>query len=155
MKKNKLIFAVVLLALVLYFRPLSFPELSFEDVDNLNIHKVDLLFENGSPSMDSTMYDFEEGSPEAEAIGEILERYSYRRSLRSLIRVTDISGNDAGFFLHLWNDDLYLCSGGTGEITVNHRVYRMGLFGNRNNLAFMEEIAAVLAEAAPHDAAIP
>ena len=155
MKKNKLIFAVVLLALVLYFRPLSFPELSFEDVDNLNIHKVDLLFENGTPSMDSTTYDFEEGFPEAEAIGEILGRYSYRRSLRTPFPNTDLEGNDAGFFLHIWGENLYISTSGTGEITVNARVYRMGLFGNRNNLAFMEEIAAVLAEAAPHDAAIP
>ena len=149
MKKKGLIFAVATLALLLYFRPLPFPELSFEDADNLNIHKVDLLFENGRPSMDSTTYSFAEGSPEADAIGEILERYSYRRSLRSLIRVTDLEGNDAGFFLHLWCGDFYFSSGGTGEITVNDHVYRMGLLGNRKNLALMEEIAAVLAEAQP------
>ena len=149
MKKKHLISAVVLLALVLYFRPMPFPELSFEDVDNLNIHKVDLVIAAGRPHMTSTTYSFAEGSPEAEAIGNILERYSYRRSLRSLIRVTDISGNDAGFFLHLWGDDLYLSSGGTGEIVVNDRTFRMGLFGNQKNLTFMEEISAVLAEAEP------
>ena len=99
--------------------------------------------------MDSTTYSFAEGSPEADAIGEILERYSYRRSLRSLIRVTDISGNDADFWLHIWCGDFYFSSGGTGEITVNDHVYRMGLLGNRKNLALMEEIAAVLAEAQP------
>ena len=147
--KKKILIAAAVLALILYFRPLSFPELSFEDVDNLNIHKVDLLFENGTPSMASTTYDFEEGSPEAEAIGEILERYSYHRSLRTLFPNTDLDGNDAGYWLHLWSDGLYLSSGGTGEINVNDRVYRMGLFGNQTLLAFMEEIAAVLAEAEP------
>ena len=99
--------------------------------------------------MTSTRYTFAEGSPEAEAIGEILERYSYRRSLRSLIRVTDLEGNDADFWLHIWCGDFYFSSGGTGEITVNDHVYRMGLLGNRKNLALMEEIAAVLVEAQP------
>ena len=152
--KKKVLIVTAVLALILYFQPLPFPELSFEDADNLNIHKVDLLFENGTPSMDSTTYDFEEGSPEAEAIGEILERYFYHRCLRTLFPNTDLDGNDAGFFLHIWGENLYISTGGTGEIVVNDHVYRMGLFGNQKLLAFMEEIAAVLAKAAPHDAAI-
>ena len=110
--KKKILIAAAVLALILYFRPLSFPELSFEDVDNLNIHKVDLLFENGTPSMASTTYDFEEGSPEAEAIGKILGRYSYHRCLRTIFPNTDLAGNDAGFFLHIWGENLYISTGG-------------------------------------------
>ena len=149
MKKKGLIFAVAALALILYFRPLPFPELSFESNIDLSIHKVDLEIANGAPHMTSTTYVFTEDSPEAEAIEEILERYSYRRSLRSLIRVTDLEGNDADFWLHIWCGDFYFSSGGTGEVTVNDHVYRMGLLGNRKNLALMDEIAAVLAEAQP------
>lgn len=147
--KKKILLILAALALVLYFRPLSFPELSFEDVDNLSIKKVDLLIENGKPSMDSTTYSFAESSPEAEAVGEILKQYSYRRSLRRIFPNTDLEGNDAGFFLHIWGENLYISTGGTGEIVVNDHVYRMGLLGNRKLLAFMEEIAAVLAEAEP------
>lgn len=149
MKKKIWLILAAVLALGIYFRPLSFPELSFEEVDNLTIKKVDLLFENGTPSMDSTTYSFAESSPEAEAVGEILDRYSYRRSLRTIFPNTDLDGNDAGYWLHIWGETLYVTTGGTGEIVVNDHVYRMGLFGNRKLLAFMEEIAAVLAEAEP------
>ena len=149
MKKKIWLMLAAALALVLYFRPLPFPALSFEDADNLNIHKVDLAIEHGKPLMDSTTYSFAEGSPEAKAIGEILERYSYRRCLRTIFSNTDLEGNDAGYWLHIWGGDLYFSSGGTGEINLNDRVYRMGWFGNRSNLAFLEEIAAVLAEAEP------
>ena len=149
MKKKGLIFAAVALALLLYFRPLPFPELSFESDMDLSIHKVDLEIANGAPHMTSTTYVFTEDSPEAEAIGEILGRYSYHRALRSPFPNTDLDGNDAGYWLHIWGENLYLSSGGTGEITVNDHVYRMGLLGNRKNLALMEEIAAVLAEAQP------
>ena len=147
--KKKILIAAAVLALILYFRPLSFPELSFESGDHLGVNRVDLTIADGRPFMTSSIYAFEEGSPEAEAIGEILGRYSYRRSLRTPFPNTDLEGNDAGFFLHIWGENLYISTGGTGEITVNDRVYRMGLFGNRNNLAFMEEIAAVLSEAEP------
>ena len=147
--KKKILIAAAVLALILYFRPLSFPALSFESGDYLSVNRVDLTIADGRPFMTSSIYDFEEGSPEAVAIGEILERYSYHRSLRTLFPNTDLDGNDAGYWLHLWSDGLYLSSGGTGEINVNDRVYRMGLLGNQTLLAFMEEIAAVLAEAEP------
>ena len=82
-------------------------------------------------------------------VGEILERYSYHRCLRTIFPNTDLEGNDAGFFLHIWGENLYISTGGTGEIVVNDHVYRMGLFGNQKLLAFMEELATVLAEAEP------
>ena len=150
-KRTLLLSAAILIFLLMYFRPLSFPELSFEGGDTLSVNRVDLAIEDGKPHMTRTMYDFEEGSPEAEAIGEILARYSYRRSLRTLFPNIDLDGNDAGYWLHLWCGDLYLTSGGTREIYVNDHVYRMGLLGNQNNQAFMEEISAVLTEAEPFD----
>ena len=151
MKKKILLLAAAALALVLYFRPLAFPELSFEGGDTLSVNRVDLAIEDGKPHMTSAMYYFEEGSPETEAIGEILARYSCRRSLRTPLFSTDLSGNDAGYWLHMWIGDFYFSSGGTGEINLNDHVYRMGWFGNRKNLALLEEIAAVLAEAEPYD----
>ena len=149
MKKKGLIFAAVALALLLYFRPLPFPELSYDAGGEVDIQKVDLSIADGAPYMTSTRYTFAEGSPEAEAVGEILARCSYHRALRSPFPNTDLDGNDVGYWLHIWGGDFYFSSGGTGEITVNDHVYRMGWFGNRKNLALMEEIAAVLAEAQP------
>ena len=99
--------------------------------------------------MDSTTYSFAEGSPDAESVGEILQRYSYHRCLRTFFPNTDLEGNDAGYWLHIWGENLYISTGGTGEIVVNDHVYRMGLLGNLKNQAFLEEIAAMLAEAEP------
>ena len=85
-KRTLLLSAAILIFLLVYFRPLSFPELSFEGGDTLSVNRVDLAIEAGKPHMTSAMYYFEEGSPEAEAIGEILARYSCRRSLRTRLR---------------------------------------------------------------------
>lgn len=147
--KKKIWLILAVLALVLYFRPLSFPELSYDGDGTLTVLKVELSIRDGSPHMTSIRYSLSEGSPEAEAIETILERSSYRRALRSPFPNADLDGNDAGYWLHIWGGDLYFNSGGTGEINLNDRVYRMGWFGNRSNLAFMEELAAVLAEAEP------
>lgn len=151
MKKRSLIFsAIILIALVIYFRPLSFPDIfQNADSDAFSVTKTDLLFENGKADMKNTGYSIQEGSPEAIAIQEILDCYTYRRSLRTPFSNGDLSGNGAGYWLHLWGPNIDFNSGGTGEITMGNRVYRMGLFGNQKNVAFMEEIAAVLADAEP------
>ena len=151
MKKSKSIFgAVVLIALLIYFRPLPFPDLFYEaDSDAFSVTKTDILIEHGSSNMISTVYSIQKGSPEAAAIQDILDRYSYRRSLKSLFRGNSLSGNEAGYWLHFWGPNIDLDSGGTGEIRMGDRVYRMGWFGNKQNLAFMGEISAVLAEAEP------
>lgn len=149
-KRNLILGAAVLIALLIYFRPMSFPDI-FQNADSaaFSVTKTDLLFENGKAGMQNTGYTIQEGSPEAIAIQEILDRYSYRRSLRTPFSSGDLSGNDAGYWLHLWGPNIDFNSGGTGEITMNNRVYRMGLFGNKQNLAFMAEISAVLADAEP------
>ena len=48
MKKKGLIFAVATLALLLYFRPLPFPELSFEDAVALYAENVRIAAESGA-----------------------------------------------------------------------------------------------------------
>lgn len=151
MKKRTLILGtIVLIALVLYFRPMSFPEIfQNADSDAFSVTKTDLLFDVGKADMKNTGYSIQKDSPEAIAIQEILDRYTYRRSLRTPFSNGDLNGNDAGYWLHIWGPNIDFNSGGTGEITMNNRAYRMGLFGSKQNLAFMEEIAAVLADAEP------
>ena len=148
--KKKVLLAAAALALILYFRPLPFPELSYDADGTLCVKKVDLSLIAGDLDMDSTMYVFSDGSPEAEAIEEVLERYSYRRSLRTPFPGTDLVGNAAGFWLHMWGGDFYFSSGGTGEINLNDHVYRMGWSGNQKNIALMAEISALLMEAEPY-----
>ena len=150
MQKRKLILAAAaLVALLIHIRPLPFPELSFFGDGDLSVQKVDFSTEFGNLDVTNTLYSISEGSPEAEAIGEVLERYSYHRCLRTIFPNTDLIGMDSGFTIFLWGGNLSFNSSGTGEIVVNGHVYRMGLLGNLKNQAFMEELAAVLAEAQP------
>lgn len=149
MKKKIWLILAAVLALGLYFRPLSFPELSFFGDGDFSVQKVDFSTEFGNLDVTNSLYSISEGSPEAEAIEDILERYSYHRCFRTIFPNTDLIGMDAGFTIFLWGGNLSFNSSGTGEIVVNDQVYRMGLLGNLKNQAFMEELATVLAEAEP------
>ena len=151
-KKSKLLFgAAVLVALLIYFRPLSFPDLSFEaDSDAFTVQKTDVWYDDkGDFQLDHTYYSIQFGSPEAAAIQEILDRYSYRRSVRALFEGVHLLDIATGYWLHLWGPNIDFESSGTGMIEMNRKTYCMDRSGNKKNLAFMEEISSVLAEIEP------
>lgn len=153
MRKKKLLIGALALGLLLIFLwPLSFPVLT-ENRDSISIVKTDLLFPVGDDGrthsdMQAATYSFAADSPEAAAIQDILGRYSYRRTLRTLFSDASIEGNEAGYWLHIYGD-YNITAGGTGEVIVGNHVYRMGLWGGKASLALMEEISAVLASAEP------
>ena len=87
-------------------------------------------------------------SPELAQIMDILSRYTYHRSLRTLAGANNTDGSHAGFWLHVYldhgNDRVDFTCGGTGEILIDGLAWRVGYWGDRASLAMMEELAAVL-----------
>ena len=100
--------------------------------------------EDGKPGIDLHSYTFEPDSPEYEAIVQILAGYSYRRCWRTFIGDNVLDGKNPGYSLQLYSGENSVVLVGTGEIDVNTRIYRMGLFTGRRSQAMMAEIRAVL-----------
>lgn len=79
---------------------------------------------------------------------DILSRYTYHRSFRTLTKANNMEGNHAGFWLHVYldhgDDRVDFTCGGTGEILIDGLVWRVGYWGDRASLPMMAELAAVL-----------
>ena len=99
-------------------------------------------------SLTTTKETYLADSPEFAQIMDILSRYTYRRSFRTLLRANNTDGNHAGFWLHVYldhgNDRVDFACGGTGEILIDGLAWRVGYWGDRAELAMMTELAAVL-----------
>ena len=77
---------------------------------------------------------------------DILSRYTYHRSFRTLTGAHQIDGNHAGFWLHVYldhgNDRVDFACGGTGEILIDS-AWRVGYWGDRASLSMMAELTEV------------
>ena len=86
-------------------------------------------------------------SQEFAQIMDILSRYTYHRSFRTLVGAHWMEGNHAGYWLHVYldrgDDRVDFTCGGTGEILIDI-IWRVGYWGDRASLSMMAELAAVL-----------
>ena len=123
--------------------PHSFAALQPE-CDSITIIRTDTAEDY---SLTTTKETYSADSPEFAQIMDILSRYTYHRSFRTLMRANNIGGNHAGFWLHVYldhgDDRVDFTCGGTGEILID-KVWRVGYWGDRAELAMMDELAAVL-----------
>ena len=98
-------------------------------------------------SYTTTKETYSADSPEFAQIMDILSRYTYHRSFRTLADAHWMEGNHAGYWLDVYldhgNDRVDFTCGGTGEILIDI-VWRVGYWGDRASLAMMDELAAVL-----------
>ena len=98
-------------------------------------------------SYTTTKETYSTDSPAFAQIMDILSRYTYHRSFRTLAGAHWMEGNHAGYWLHVYldhgNDRVDFTCGGTGEVLID-RVWRVGYWGDRAELAMMDELAAVL-----------
>lgn len=138
--------AVLLLAgLCCLLWPHSFANLQ-PGCDSITILRIDTA-ENHSLTTSKETYSAE--SAESRQIVDILSRYPYHRSFRTLTKANNTDGNHAGFWLHVYldrgEDRVTFTCGGTGEILIDGLVWRVGYWGDRASLAMMAELAAVLA----------
>ena len=144
---HRLAFVLVLLALlagICYMLwPHSFAALQPE-CDSITIIRTDTAEDY---SLTTTKETYSADSSEFAQIMDILSRYTYHRSFRTLTKANNVGGNHAGFWLHVYldhgNDRLAFTCGGTGEVLID-RVWRVGYWGDCAELAMMAELAAVL-----------
>ena len=99
------------------------------------------------PTRETYQETYSSDSQEFAQIMDILSRYPYHRSFRTLAGAHWMEGNHAGFWLHVYldhgDDRVDFTCGGTGEVLIDS-VWRVGYWGDRASLAMMAELSAVL-----------
>ncbi|MDD4797197.1 MAG: hypothetical protein PHO66_05470 [Eubacteriales bacterium] len=147
--RRKIIFSMLTLAAVavtaLFLWPLPFSGLLAGDAQLLAA-RTQLRGTPDTPTHSTADYRFAPDSPEAARIRQICAGYSFHRVPRTFFGDGALRGNDAGYWLHLWTGDHSISCGGTGEVLVDGRVYRIGYWGNGASLAMMREISALLGD---------
>ena len=139
-----LLVLIALLAAICYMLwPHSFVALQPE-CDSITLIRTAATIEDYSCTQETYSFD----SAKFAQIMDILSRYTYHRSFRTLADANNIEGNHAGFWLHVYldhgDDRVDFDCGGTGEILVDGLAWRVGYWGDRASLAMMAELAAVL-----------
>ena len=145
---RRLSFLLVLLALLASVCSMLWPH-SFADLqpecDSITLIRTDTAEDY---SLTQTREIYSADSPEFAQIMDILSRYTYHRSFRTLTKANNMEGNHAGFWLHVYldhgDDRVNFTCGGTGEILIDGLVWRVGYWGDRASLPMMAELAAVL-----------
>ena len=145
---RRMAFVLVLLALLAgacyMFWPHSFADLQPE-CDSITILRTDTAEDY---SLTTTKETYSADSAGFRKITDILSRYTYHRSARTLTKANNVGGNHAGYWLHVYldhgNDRVDFTCGGTGEVLIDGLAWRVGYWGGRAELAMMAELAAVL-----------
>ena len=140
------VLAVLLLVGLCYLLwPHSFAALQ-PGCDQISLLRLDDTAGDYSPVFTKETYSSD--SAGFDQIMDILSRYPYHRSFRTLTKANGTEGNHAGFWLHVYldrgEDRVAFTCGGTGEILIDSLVWRVGYWGDRASLAMMAELAAVL-----------
>lgn len=139
-----LVSGLILISICLGFLwPLSFPNAITEGVP-LDMLLADFYVENGETGINSTTYQFQPDSEEYSQIQEILSKYSFHRSLKTVFGCDFMSGDDAAYVLQLYSGETSIIFDGTNRVLVNDRAYRIGYWGNTTALKMMDEICDVL-----------
>ena len=149
---RRLSFLLVLLALLTSICYMLWPH-SFADLqpecDSITLIRIVDTTEDGSfiPTQEIYQETYSSDSAEFAQIMDILSRYTYHRSFRTLTRANNMEGNHAGFWFHVYldhgDDCVDFTCGGTGEVLIDS-VWRIGYWGDRASLSMMAELAAVL-----------
>ena len=135
---------VAVLAYFLWPMPLGgvLPE---EETINV-VYIKHILTENGEALQESTDYQLDAGSEQAAQLRAALEDYTYHRTWGTIMKANSIDGpyECSGYTLQLVEGDKSISSMGSGKVLINGCVYRVGYWGNQTDLAWMEEVCAVL-----------
>ena len=150
-KKKRILGAGVVLILISAALTFLWPRSFLGNIDAEVKSALVVVIEN-SLEHKQEAHTFHVGDPGFDEIMEVLERYPYHISMGTIssrIKKTNhIEGNDARYWLDIYlytEPDCYgdcysIISGGTGELIFDDGVYRMGYWGNKTHLKFMEEI---------------
>ena len=140
-KRVWVLFLLIGILVIWFFYPRSFYGLS-KNCDTITVHFIEDTLEH---DMETMVYTQE--SETFTQIQTVLQQYSYHPTFRTLGNSSHMGGNDAGYWVQLYLDTaqertFFIC-GGTGEISIEGRIYRVGYWGNKASLALMKDIAEV------------
>lgn len=101
---------------------------------------------DGNPDNQVEEYEMEAGSDKGRRIGELLARHTYHWTLGSL--TGDDTIEDLTMAIHLFNGkgQQLTLAGGTAELNLNHRIYRLDYWGADRGTKLCEEVLAILRE---------
>ena len=148
----------VLMLLAWYFiQPLAFPSLGRGDVEQVLVVTYQILpprteeiTSAAQPQMDVQRQVFSAGSPEAEALQQVLDFRSYHRSWGTLTDTQAIEGRRDAWFVSIAGLDgegrmlFDMSLTGGQNIFVNGRTYQVGWLGGGSGGALTENLAQVL-----------
>ena len=138
---------LVIVAVLAYFLwPMPLGEVLPEEETINVVYIKHILTENGEALQESTDYQLDAGSEQAAQLRAALEDYTYHRTWGTIWKANSIDGPDewVGYTLQLFAGDKSISSMGSGKVLINGCVYRVGYWGNQTDLAWMEEVCAVL-----------
>lgn len=114
------------------------------DCDSITIFRIDTAEDY---SLTTTKETYSADSPELAQIMDILSRYTYHRSFRTLAGANGMEGNHAGYWLDVYldhgDDRVDFNCGGGGEVLIDGLVWRIGYLGNRSSLTMMQELSDI------------
>ena len=148
----------VLMLLDWYFiQPLAFPSLGRGDVEQVLVVTYQILpprteeiTSAAPPQMDVQRQVFSAGSPEVEALQQVLDFRSYHRSWGTLTDTQAIEGRRDAWFVSIAGLDgegrmlFDMSLTGGQNIFVNGRVYQVGWWGGGAGEALTEKLAEAL-----------
>lgn len=119
---------------------------AFDTEKNMAVSVTIFGVTNGHPDNRTEQYELPDGSEQGRRIGELLAEHTYHLTLGSLMGRDVIDGPT--MTLHFINGEGTLLSltGGTAELFLNHRVYRLDYWGADRGTELCEEILAILRE---------
>ena len=135
---------VVLGAFMLWPRDLGE---AFDAEESIAVSVTIFDITNGQLDNKTEQYELPADSEAGKHIDALLSRHSYHLTLGSLMG--DDSIEDLTMAIHLYNGkgELLTLTGGTSEINLNHRVYRLNYWGKDRGTELCEEILKILREA--------
>jgi len=101
---------------------------------------------DGRPDNQNEQYDLPAGTEAGARINDLLAQHTYHLTLGSLMGDSVIESPD--ITMHFVNSDgaFLTLTGGTGEMFLNHRVYRLDYWGADRGTQLCNEILGVLWE---------
>lgn len=101
---------------------------------------------NGRPDNHTEQYDLPAGTEAGARINDLLSRHTYHLTLSSLMGDSVIDG--ANITMHFVNSDgvFLTLTGGTTELFLNQRTYRLDYWGRDRGTELCEAVLAILRE---------
>ncbi len=145
MMKKRVIVILILTILIAFSAfllwPYSFSAIA-PDCTSITVMYIDNTLEH-----DNETKVFEIGTEKFAEIQRVLESYTYHRSFRTFSHDSTMEGNHAGYWLHIYldtgDDRKVIVCGGTGEISIDGRIYRVGYWGDDPSLSWMSKVVEI------------